>query len=80
MKTTTCLISALFMLAACKSLVAKPVEGKINPFLGKPELQSQALFSSDRMPNVVVAMDGSVVAVWNGVVCRRSEVGGATWG
>ena len=80
MKTTTCLISALFMLAASKNLVAKSVEGKINPFLGKPELQSQSLFSSDRMPNVVVAMDGSVVAVWNGVVCRRSEDGGATWG
>ena len=32
------------------------------------------------MPNAVVGMDGSVLAFWNGVICRRSEDGGETFG
>ena len=58
----------------------KNVEGKIDPFLGKPVLESKQVFKNGRMPNVVVAMDGSILAVWNGVICRRSRDGGETFG
>ena len=45
----------------------------------EPVLEMQQLFPGDRFPNVVVAVDGSVLAFWNGVVVRRSEDGGETW-
>ena len=56
------------------------VEGELSPFLSEPRIESQALFESGRFPNVAVAMDGTVLAFWNGVVVRRSEDGGETWG
>jgi sialidase-1 len=57
-----------------------PAEGKLDSFLGKPRFEVQQVFSQDRFPNVVVAMNGSVLAFWNGVVVRRSEDAGRTWG
>ncbi len=76
----TCLILALFMATTLHLQAAKKVEGKLDPFLGKPVLDSKQVFKNDRMPNVLVAMDGSVLAFWNGVICRRSEDGGETFG
>ena len=58
----------------------KPAEGKIEPFLGEPKLDMQQVHKGGRFPNVVVAVDGTVLAVWNGVKVRRSEDGGRTWG
>jgi sialidase-1 len=55
------------------------VESVVNPFLGPPRLELQSLFASNRFPTVTVAMDGSILAFWNGVVVRRSEDGGGTW-
>jgi sialidase-1 len=47
----------------------------------------QPLFEHERFPNVVVAMDGTVIATWGGTVggqgsvrVRRSEDGGKTFG
>ena len=80
MKSETCLILALFLGLTFKSQAAKASEGKIDPFLGKPVLASKQVFKNGRMPNVVVAMDGSILAVWNGVICRRSRDGGETFG
>ena len=57
-----------------------PAEGKIEPFLGEPTLDIQQVFKGNRFPNVVVAVDGTVLALWNGVKVRRSEDGGKTWG
>jgi sialidase-1 len=57
-----------------------PAEGQIDPFLGGPRFEMQQVFTKDRFPNVVVALDGSVLAFWNGVLVRRSEDGGRTWG
>ena len=57
-----------------------PAEGKLDPFVGEPKFDIQQVFKKDRFPNVVVAVDGTVLAVWNGVKVRRSEDGGATWG
>lgn len=49
----------------------------------------QKIFTSERLPNVVIAKDGSVIAIWGWnnreewnpyVHVRRSEDGGKTWG
>ncbi|MEX2591871.1 MAG: sialidase family protein [Anditalea sp.] len=39
------------------------------------------IFSEERLPNIVTAMDGSILAVWgwNNVRVRRSEDGGKIW-
>jgi len=55
-------------------------EGALAPFLGESRFDMQQLFANDRFPNVVVAIDGTVLAFWNGVKVRRSEDGGKTWG
>ena len=57
-----------------------PAEGSLESFMGEPQLETQQIFRGDRFPNVVVAVDGTVLAVWNGVKVRRSEDGGETWG
>ena len=52
------------------------------PFLNAPAFETQRLFKDQRYPNVVVTIQGTVLAVWgnDGVVVRRSEDGGKTWG
>ncbi|MBE7502850.1 MAG: exo-alpha-sialidase [Verrucomicrobiales bacterium] len=57
----------------------RPQEAGLEPFLGEPRFTLQPLFANDRFPNVVVAVDGTVLAFWNGVQVRRSEDGGQTW-
>src|SRR5690625_3617362 len=56
----------------------------VNPFWhdGEPVIEIQQIFSDERLPNIVVAKDGSVIAVWGWgeVRVRRSEDGGETWG
>ena len=58
------------------------LEGDLESFLGQPELNIQQLFEAERFPNVVIALDGSVLATWGTahMVIRRSEDGGRTWG
>ena len=57
-------------------------DGDLKPFLGPPELAMQDLFDAERFPNIVVALDGTVLATWGArdVVVRRSKDGGRTWG
>ncbi len=54
-----------------------------NPFWGdgQEKFEVHTVFEGERFPNVVVAMDGSVVATWgrNTYQVRRSEDGGSTW-
>lgn len=54
----------------------------IDPFLGDAHMALQEIFPDERFPNVVVALDGTVVATWgaNHLVVRRSEDAGQTWG
>jgi hypothetical protein len=56
--------------------------GSLEPFLGDAHMELQKIFADERFPNVVVALDGTVVATWGtqNLVVRRSEDGGATWG
>ena len=78
--------STAFALAEAPHAVAgvtaagHPAEGTLESFLGEPQLDMQQVHKGGRFPNVVVAVDGSVLAVWGGVKLRRSEDGGATWG
>lgn len=55
-----------------------------NPALGDGTqlFEVKRIFDSPRFPNVVIAMDGSVIATWgrNTFIVRRSEDGGNTWG
>jgi len=55
-------------------------DGELKPFLGEPTLETTQVFKDGRFPNVVVAIGGTVLAVWGGVVVRRSEDGGKIWG
>ena len=59
-----------------------PVEGKLDAFLGEPEMNVQPLFKGGRFRNVVVTMKGTILATWgNGHIrASRSEDGGQTWG
>lgn len=58
------------------------VEAGIEPFLGPPHFESQQVFKGGRFPNVVVAMNGDVLATWGSdrLRVRRSADGGQTWG
>lgn len=59
-----------------------PAEDKIDALLGAPTLEMQQVFRGERFPNVVVTVDGIVLATWgsSSVRVRRSEDGGKTWG
>ncbi len=57
-------------------------EGALHPFLGAERFEMQQVFKGERFPNVVVSLDGTVLAVWGSksVRVRRSEDGGKSWG
>lgn len=59
-----------------------PAEAGIDVFLGEPKLDMQQVFLGERFPNIVVAVDGTVLATWgkSSLRVRRSENGGRTWG
>ena len=57
-----------------------PAEGKLESFMGKPKFDMRQVYRGGRFPNLLVAVDGTVLALWNGVKVRRSEDGGQTWG
>lgn len=65
-----------------RTAAGKLAEGKLESFLGKPEFEMQQIFKGERFPNIVAAVDGSVVATWgtSSIKARRSENGGKTWG
>lgn len=67
---------------ASASVSQRPVEGPLSAFLGQPEMDLQRLFTDERFPNIVAAMDGSLLATWGNKQyrVRRSEDGGKTWG
>jgi len=69
-----------FMTLSVTEAADRPAEGTLEAFLGEPKLDIQQVHKGGRFPNVVVAVDGTVLAVWAGVKVRRSEDGGETWG
>lgn len=52
------------------------------PLLGEPRFESVRVFDDQRLPNIAVALDGTVIAQWGwtDVSIRRSADGGKTWG
>ena len=68
------------------------VKDMIDLLPGESRFEMRQLFTGGRMPNVVVATDGMVLAIWGatevignrwwdkGLQVRRSEDGGNTWG
>ena len=48
----------------------------------EPIFETKQIFFEERMPNVVVATDGSIIASFGitKFMVRRSEDGGKTWG
>ena len=74
-----CLFCPAFFLAG---VLAVEADDGLEAFLGKPVFEKQRLFDDQRYPNVVVTTRGTVISVWgnDGVVVRRSEDGGRTWG
>lgn len=87
MKASASLIGLLVGLA----IPCGAKEGPAKAFLGAPQFEQEHLFHGERDPNIVVAMDGTVVATWGevepnfalgkkGIRVRRSENGGKSWG
>ena len=71
------ILTAVAIPNACaeKPLAEKPLAAKANPLF-----ETQDLFKSTRIPNIVVAADGSVLAfAKSGHMLRRSEDSGKTW-
>jgi hypothetical protein len=54
----------------------------LGAFLGEPKFEMRQIFTGGRLPSVVVATDGTVLAAWGraSIRVRRSEDGGSTWG
>lgn len=73
---------ACVLSSACIGTAERPLEGPLDPFQGEPRLELQRVFASERFPNVVVTLAGTVLATWGSesVRARRSEDGGRTWG
>ena len=84
MKKTALLFTVAFsLLTGCRHLQpSSKVEGPLKPHLGESKFDLQPLFSGERFGNVVVSMEGTVIATWgtSHVRARRSEDGGQTWG
>lgn len=54
-------------------------EGPVAAFLTDPAFETTQLFPGNRFPNLVVALDGTLIAAYGTVDVRRSHDGGATW-
>ncbi len=86
MKADKTIATLLVVLATCgtafaaEDTLAGKFEGRLDPFVGEPRFDVQQVFKGERFPNIVTAVDGTVLAVWGGVKVRRSEDGGKTWG
>jgi len=72
----------LATLSTAATVSAAPIEGALKSFLGKPEISLKQVYKNERFPNIVVTLEGTLVATWGNkhIRARRSEDGGATWG
>ena len=83
MKSTLLLATSLLVAFTLPLAAADRVlEGPLAPFLGEAQLEIQQLFKNERFPNIVVTLDGTVLATWGSkhIRARRSGDGGKTWG
>lgn len=77
MKTIVALLLIFLAAFSCKPTPENPFQTE-----GEPVFEVQQLFENGRFPNVVIAKNGTVLAVWGQkyVRVRRSEDGGKSWG
>lgn len=78
--TILALLTAASGVCAADEKLESKFEGELAAFMGEPKLEIQQVFNGGRFPNVAVAVDGTVLAVLDGVKVRRSEDGGKNWG
>ena len=77
------LLLLALILASCNSqtqAAESTFEGPLAPFLGEPALNISQVQNRQRFPNVVVTNKGTIIAIYQGVKCKRSEDAGKTWG
>ncbi|MEM7474802.1 MAG: sialidase family protein [Planctomycetota bacterium] len=69
------------VIASIASAQSQVLEGKLEAYLGEPQMELQQVFNSQRFPNVVVTLKGTVLASFGnkGVQIRRSDDGGKSW-
>ena len=74
--------TAILTITSLSLCAEKPIEGSIKPFLGDPSMEMEQVFKTERFPNIVVTLKGTVLATFgnSSVRARRSEDGGKTWG
>ena len=78
-----CLVMLLPMPGGMSFGSDPPVEGTLEPFLGKPRFEIQQVFKDQHAPNALVTRNGTVLAIFGyptDVKVRRSEDGGKNWG
>ena len=76
-------LSVVVFLIALDGISTVSAEGKLASFQGVTKFAIEGIYGKGRQPNVVVAMDGTVLATFvsgEALQVRRSEDGGKTWG
>jgi len=75
-----------FTVFACIVAVSHTVRAEDASWLAghhidEPRMEAQTLFDTQRFPNLVVTLQGTVLATWgaDGLISRRSTDGGKTW-
>ncbi len=78
----SCFLAGLGTAAKPLTAAALPVEGDLAPHVGEAGLELVQVFKRERFPNIVTAVDGTLVATFGtgSVRARLSKDGGATWG
>ena len=69
------ILSLIYLISlSFNSFAETKLEGKLEPFLGKASLEIQPVFKGERFGNIVVTMDGTILATWDQVMFELSEV------
>ena len=79
----TCFLVLAVLLSGTGATSLFSGDGALAAFQGKEKFEIQGIFGKGRQPNVVVALDGTVLATFvtgEEFQVRRSEDAGKTWG
>ena len=76
MKFLTLILTLAVSSTASAQKKSNRFEGELAPFLGKAKHDKQQVFKGSRFPNIAVATDGTLLAVFGkgGVSVRRSPL------
>ena len=79
----SCFLVLLALLPGRAAVPLFSADGPLAAFQGEEKFETQGLFGKGRQPNIVVALDGTVLATFvtgEELQVRRSEDAGKTWG